>query len=375
MSTTGEFRAAIAAAATWQDAVGQLVAKLGVPGREHRVGFIYVTEALAANLPDIEILLRQSTGVPHWVGGAGLGVCGFRREIFDEPAMAAMVMPIGDDGFRLFGGIKTGVRDVADGNRDWLSANDPPLAIVHGDPRNSQVQDLVGELADYANAYLVGGLTSGEAGAMQLAGSAFSGGLSGVFLSPYALPVAVGLTQGCAPIGPPHTVTRAEGNVLIELDDQPALTVFQDDIGDVLSRDLRRVGGYIFAALPVAGSDTGDYLVRNLMGIDRDNGLLAIGDVVSAGDKVMFCRRDKDSAEEDLRRMLSRLRQRTGGGIRGALYYTCVARGPNQFGPGNREMKIIAEELGEFPIAGLFANGEINHNRLYGYSGVLTLFL
>jgi len=375
MSVTAEFRAATAAAAGWQDAVGQLVAKLGTLGREHRVGFIYVTEAFAADLPDIEVLLRQSTGVPHWVGGAGLGVCGFRKEYFDEPAMAAMVMPIGDEGFRLFGGVKAGVRDVVDGNRDWLAANDPPLAVVHADPRNSQVQDLVGELADYANAYLVGGLTSGERGAMQLAGSALSGGLSGMFLSPYALPVAVGLTQGCSPIGPAHTVTRAEGNVLIELDDQPALTVFKDDIGDALSRDLRRVDGYIFAALPVAGSDTGDYLVRNLMGIDRDNGLLAIGDVVSAGDKVMFCRRDEGSAEDDLRRMLGRLRQRAAGGIRGALYYTCVARGPNQFGPGSREMKIIAEELGEFPIAGLFANGEINHNRLYGYSGVLTLFL
>ncbi|MDH5513314.1 MAG: FIST C-terminal domain-containing protein, partial [Gammaproteobacteria bacterium] len=74
-------------------------------------------------------------------------------------------------------------------------------------------------------------------------------------------------------------------------------------------------------------------------------------------------------------RMLGRLRQRTANGVRGALYYTCVARGPNQFGPGGREMKIIADELGEFPIAGLFANGEINHNRLYGYTGVLTLFL
>jgi small ligand-binding sensory domain FIST len=73
--------------------------------------------------------------------------------------------------------------------------------------------------------------------------------------------------------------------------------------------------------------------------------------------------------------MLDRLRRRAGGGIRGGLYYSCVARGPNQFGPGSQEMKIIADELGDFPIAGLFANGEINHNRLYGYTGVLTLFL
>lgn len=375
MSTAGEFRSATATAARWQDAAGELVVNLGELDSVHRLGFVYVNEAFAADLPDIEVLLRQTTGVPHWVGAAGMGVCGLSVEHFDEPAIAALVMPIAADGFRLFGDIKAGVAETVAQNSDWLSANDPPLAVAHADPRNSQVQDLVAELADHANAYLVGGLTSGQGGAMQIAGRSMSGGLSGVFLSPYALPVAVGLTQGCSPIGPAHTVTRADGNVLIELDDQPALTVFQKDIGPRLSDDLRQVDGYIFAALPVTGSDTGDYLVRNLMGIDRDNGLLAIGDVVSDGDKVMFCRRDETSAVEDLRRMLNRLKQRCAGGIRGGLYHTCVARGPNQFGPGSREMKIITQELGEFPIAGLFANGEINHNRLYGYSGVLTLFL
>jgi small ligand-binding sensory domain FIST len=375
MIDAGEFRAAAAAMPRWQDAVGKIVVGLGKLGGEHQLGFVYVTETFAAELVDIEVLLRQSTGVPYWVGAVGMGVCGFRAEFFDEPAISVLVMPIDAEGYRLFGGIKSGVGEVVEENRDWLAANDPPLAVIHADPRNMHAQDLVGEFAERANAYLVGGLTSGQIGAMQVAGSAMSGGLSGVLVSPYALPVAVGLTQGCSPIGPAHTVTRADGNVLIELDGQPALDVFQEDIGDVLSRDLGQVDGYIFAALPVIGSDTGDYLVRNLMGVDRDNGLLAIGDVVSAGDKVMFCRRDESTASDDLRRMLDRLRQRTANGIRGALYYTCVARGPNQFGPGSREMKIIADELGEFPIAGLFANGEINHNRLYGYTGVLTLFL
>jgi len=375
VSGAGEFKAVTTAAPRWQDAVGRIIAGLGKLGREHRLGYVYVTESFAQALPDIETLLRQSTGVPHWVGAAGMGVCGLRAEYFEEPAISVLVMPIKTDGFRLFGPLKTGVRDVIAANADWLAANDPPLALVHGDPQNSQLQVLIEALADSANAYLVGGITSARPGAIQLAGGVASGGLSGVLLSPYALPVAVGLTQGCSPIGPAHTVTRADGNVLIELDGEPALEVFESDIGAVRAKGVRRTGGEIFAALPVAGSDTGDYLVRNLMGFDRDNGLLAIGDVVSAGDRVMFCRRDRETAADDLRRMLGRLRQRSPNAIRGALYYTCVARGPNQFGPGSREMNIIADELGEFPIAGLFANGEINHNRLYGYTGVLTLFL
>lgn len=375
MSAPGDYISAHAAAERWQDAAGSIVARLGQLERGYRLGFVFVTEAYARDLPEIEVFLRQTTGVPNWVGAAGMGVCGPCIEYFDEPAMSVLVLPIGDDAFRLFSDVTAGVGDVVSENLAWLRAADPPLAVTHADPGNAQIQSLVADLSDQANAYLVGGITSGESGAVQLAGKPASGGLSGVFLSPHAAPVAVGLTQGCSPIGPAHKVTRAEGNVLIELDDQPALDVFSGDIGDVLSRDLSRVAGYIFAALAVPGSDTGDYLVRNLIGVDRDNGLVAIGEVVSNGDSVMFCRRDQSTAADDLRRMLGRLKQRAGGGVRAGLYYSCVARGPNQFGPDSREMKIIADELGDFPIAGLFANGEINHNRLYGYSGVLTLFL
>ena len=375
MSAPGDYISAHAAAERWQDAAGSIVARLGQLESSHQLGFVFVTEAYAADLPEVEVFLRQTTGVPNWVGAAGMGVCGHCVEYFDEPAMSVLLLPIGDDAFRLFSDVTAGVGDVVSENLAWLQAADPPLAITHADPGNAQIQALVEDLSDRANAYLVGGITSGESGAVQLAGKSTSGGLSGVFLSPHAVPVAVGLTQGCSPVGPTHKVTRAEGNVLIELDEQPALEVFRGDIGEVLARDLRRVSGYIFAALAVTGSDTGDYLVRNLMGVDRDNGLVAIGDVVSSGDSVLFCRRDQGTATDDLRRMLDRLKQRASNGVRAGLYYSCVARGPNQFGPGSREMKIIADELGDFPIAGLFANGEINHNRLYGYTGVLTLFL
>ena len=375
MSVNDDYISAHASAGRWQDAAGSIVARLGRLERSHRLGFVFVTEAYAADLAEIEVFLRQTTGVPNWVGAAGMGISGYCVEYFDEPAMSILVLPIGDDAFRMFGDVTTGVEDVVSENLTWLQAADPALAVTHADPGNVQIQTLVEALSDQANAYLVGGITSGDIGAVQLAGKAVSGGLSGVFLSPHAVPVAVGLTQGCSPIGPTHKVTRADGNVLIELDDLPALDVFRGDIGEVMSRDLRRVSGNIFAALAVSGSDTGDYLVRNLMGVDQDNGLVAIGDMVSDGDSVMFCRRDQTTAIDDLRRMLARLKQRTAGGVKGGLYYSCVARGPNQFGPGSREMKIIAEELGDFPIAGLFANGEINHNRLYGYTGVLTLFL
>ena len=89
----------------------------------------------------------------------------------------------------------------------------------------------------------------------------------------------------------------------------------------------------------------------------------------------MFCRRDGDSAREDMRRMLRDLSRRAGGNIRGGVYFTCLGRGRYQFGEHSEELQMIREELGDFPLTGFYANGEISHNRLYGYTGVLTLFL
>jgi small ligand-binding sensory domain FIST len=150
----------------------------------------------------------------------------------------------------------------------------------------------------------------------------------------------------------------------------------KEEIGEILSRDLGHIGGLIFAALPVPGSDTGDYLVRNLMGVDPQQGLVAVGDYLEGQERLMFCRRDGNTAREDLQRMLDRLRQRVGNRpIRGGIYISCLGRGRHQFGDDSQELRCIQSELGDFPLVGFFANGEIYNGRLYGYTGVLTLFL
>ena len=72
---------------------------------------------------------------------------------------------------------------------------------------------------------------------------------------------------------------------------------------------------------------------------------------------------------------MKNLKARTRGTPKGGVYVSCVARGPNLFGKDSEELKMIREVLGDFPLAGFYANGEISNNRLYGYTGVLTLFL
>ncbi len=159
------------------------------------------------------------------------------------------------------------------------------------------------------------------------------------------------------------------------LDGRPALEVFNEDIGEVLARDLSRTAGYIFAGLPIEGSDTGDYLVRNLVGIDPENGYVAIGELVDPGQRLMFCKRDTATARKDLNRMLNDLKRSLVRPPRGGLYFSCLGRGAGLFGPGSAELGTISAALGEVPLVGFYANGEICHDRLYGYTGILTLFL
>jgi small ligand-binding sensory domain FIST len=375
VSETKDFLVAHASAAKWKDAAAEIIVSLKNVTAEHRLGFLYVTDDYADSLKDISVFLKQNTGVPHWVGTVGFGICAPATEYFGKAAMAVMIAPIPEDAFRTFNGVKSDVSAVVSNLQEWIG-DTPPLIVTHADPRNQNVPEIIEDLSRETNGFLIGGLTASRGAHPQLAEDVAEGEVSGVMMSLEAVPVAAALTQGCSPIGEIHRITSCEQNILIEIDGKPALDVFKEDIGEILARDLSKVAGYIFAALPVSGSDTGDYLVRNLTGIDPEQGLLAIGEYVEPGDHIMFCRRDHDSAVEDMRRMLGDLRKRAGNApIRGGLYYSCCARGPNQFGENSEELALIAEELGDFPLVGFFANGEISNNRLYGYTGVLTLFL
>lgn len=370
-------------AADWGRLALDCVAQLGPVADRAGLGFVYVTDALAAQLPQIVAMLRQSTGVKAWAGTVGIGIAASGVEYFDRPAMAVLVAALPGEAWRLVPNFErpSPEADPLADVRRWAEAqaagpmSGPPLGVVHADPRNPQLPELVTNLAETVSGFLVGGLASSRGAMDQVAGhEVVHGGLSGVLFAP-SVAVATGLSQGCSPIGPVRTVTAAQQNVLFEIDGRPALEVFKEDIGEVLARQLQKVAGYIHAAFPVAGDDTGDYLVRNLVGIDRERGWLAVGERVAAGDRVLFVRRDRAAAEEDLVRMIRRLRRGVSGAPKAGLYFSCLARGPNMFGPDSAELNIVRRELGDVPLVGMFCNGEISKNRLYGYTGVLTLFL
>jgi small ligand-binding sensory domain FIST len=353
------------------EAVALTLAGLSPLPQGANLGFVYATDTFAAELPSLVGRLREATGVKEWVGTVGLGVSATSAGYFDRPALSVMVGSLPEDSFRIFSGLEHGMERLRREHGAWLSEKQPSFGVVHADPRNPKTPEMVTRLADELPCYLVGGLTASRSRHAQIAGSghgAAEGGISGVLFAG-DVAVACGLSQGCSPIGPSRMVTDAEANVIKSIEGQPAV--------EVLKADLESSGQKpqaLHVALAVPGSDTGDYLVRNLVGVDPDRGWVGIGDQVSAGDRVTFCRRDPRTAAEDLERMLGRLKARRNATPAAGLYFSCVARGPHLFDGESTEAEMIAGALGSFPLTGFFGNGEISASRLYGYTGVLALF-
>lgn len=372
---TPAFRYAHSDLAPWEEAARTCLGQLGDFCERANLGFVYFTEALADHAPALVSWLHARLPDVQWVGAAGVGICAGDREYYDGPALAIMLGALPGDAFRLLPSVIHGGAGMAGARHVKTLGIKPHTAVVHGDPKNLEIADLIDALAaQVESGFLVGGLTSLRSSAhAQVAGHLTRGGLSGVVFSPQVI-LTTALTQGCTPLGHRHRITRSHRNLLIELDERPALETFKEDIGELLSRDLNRVAGYIYAAVPVPGSDRGDYTVRALLGIDPEQQVIAIGELVEPGSAVLFCRRDAAAAREDALRMLRDVSARLQGPPAGGLYFSCAGRGRSLFGPDSAELKLIREELGEFPLVGLFCSGEIYHDRLYGYTGVLLLF-
>ena len=345
------------------------------------LGILYVTEPAAQALPELVAALAMGTGIQQWTGGVGLGVCGAGEEVYDRPAAAVLTAAVPEDAFRIFASTGDPAADLPRQHGKWIEATQPILALVHADPRCPDLLRATIDAGTATGAFLVGGLVSHRTPATLVARTAGSNDSwhrcrrhrRADALAP-EIGVATALSQGCMPIGPVRRIDEARDNVVMVIDGRPALDVFREDIGPELAQNMRRIGGLVFAGLPVTGSDTGDYLVRNLMAIDPSQGWVVLGAEVSPGDPIVFCRRDPESAKQDLARMVKQLAGRLSGPPKAGVYVSCVARGVSLFGEAGVEATIIRETLGEFPLVGFFANGEISRDRLYGHTGILTLF-
>jgi small ligand-binding sensory domain FIST len=370
------FKFGHASASHWEEAAQACLIQMGdLSHSPANLGFLYTTDLLARNLPDILEYFKQKTGVSHWVGSVGIGICSHAKEYFNVPAIAVMLGQFPEDSFSVFSTTDDNFEKFSREHQSWSDNKQALFAIVHGDPRHNKVANFIFQVSErLGEGFLVGGLTSSRRQFVQIADTVIEGGLSGVLFSS-AVPLSTRLAQGCSPIGPRHQITESSNNIIIRIDERPALDVFKEDIGKKLANKLEKVAGSIFIALPVIGSDLGDYIVRNIIGIDPEHKFLAIGETVNSGTSIMFTRRAPKKARKNLIKMLNEIKASCKGRTpKGGLYHSCLGRGENLFGKNSEEVKIIQEVLGDFPMVGFFANGEIFYQRLYGYTGILTLF-
>lgn len=273
--------------------------------------------------------------------------------------------------------------------REWLDVNieDQPHFIFLADPFSFRGEEfLAGVDFAYPNSKKVGGLASGAQGAggnaLYLGDKIYNSGLIGIALSG-DIEVDTIVAQGCRPIGQPMKITECQDNLLKKLDDKPTLEVLQDLNESLSDADKKLLQASLFLGIEMdAMKDDpkqGDFLIRNLMGVDRESGALAIGALMRTGQLVQFHLRDKQMSAEDLDVMLTRyLSQGHAENASGALLFSCLGRGKYLYGKANHDTDMFRDKLGNIPLGGFFCNGEIgpvgNTTFLHGYTSSFGIF-
>lgn len=416
LKTSTHFASAWAEGTDWRDTAKTVLEKLETirtEGDGFSLGFLYITDDLADDAAGILNLFKSVTGIDNWLGCSGIGVCANGECFLNKTAIVVMIAKIPEDDFWVTQGTTLGLEQSEKNLKPWMDDNQPFCMIAHGDPMADEnpAHDL-SALAEMTESFLVGGLSSSRSAHVQFANDIVDNGVSGILLN-QSVGVVTGLSQGCKPISEAHSITQAHDNTIMELDNKPAFQVFTEDvrdyakahidnpqgeerpslgvsdIEDIIAPVKEMFQGDIHMAIPIQGSDQKDFMVRNIAGLDPENGWISIGQPVTQGDKVMFVRRNHDSVEEDLSKTLLNLRKRFHNDYgeadpKGALYISCVARAGQRLSTGRadiysdqsptNEMELIQEIIGDIPIIGYYASGEISNARLYGYTGILILF-
>ena len=409
----------------WPMAAGlvlaQLRAHMALPGyaTTPTLGLLYITDHYAPHARDIlDHLTAELPDVTDWSGTVGVGIASNNVEYFDEPALAVMLCDLPHDQYRVFSGVSP-LPAVATGH---FKAH---TALIHADSSTPDVAELINEMAERtASGYVFGGLAASRSNTVQFAVSGygnvkghgaasgvFSGGLSGVAFAQGAALISR-VTQGCQPITKNHEVTACEGNVVTALDGEPALDVMLVALNVTLDQPREALASVRNTLVGLSnpadalndervhhpGQFGAEVVVRHIIGLDPGRKGIAISDEPSVGMTLAFCERNAQAARADLIRVCAEIREELepeelsvevasalnapeaeaaphpARRIAGAIYVSCAGRGGPHFGAPSAELQIVRRALGDVPLVGFFAGGEIARHHLYGYTGVLTVF-
>ncbi|MQG87928.1 MAG: hypothetical protein FI699_03525 [SAR202 cluster bacterium] len=390
-----QWSSAISDAASFTEAVHeaseQILAKLD--GANPDLAVIFISSHHRPSYFTAPEVLAEALGAKVLIGCSAAGVIGGGQEVERRPgiAISAAVLP----------GVELSAFHL---NQDELPSPDAPPEAWHEllgllpvecpaimllpDPFTLRSDHLLAGLDfAYPSTVKIGGLASGggHPGANYLfinkksvrsgaVGIAFSGDLT----------VETIVAQGCRPIGEPLVVTESEINVISRLGDQTPLDVLRELFEAAGTRDKRLIRrslqiGIIMDRLSQDSGD-GEFLIRNVIGADEEDGTLAVGEHVQEGQIVQFFIRDAQAADEDLRMMLEEYIDNLNGEAipESALLFSCLGRGQYLYGSPDHDTNMFTEMVADIPIAGFFSNGEIgpigDQTFLHGYSASFAMF-
>ena len=372
------------------------------------LGLIFISSAFASEYSRLMPLLEEMLPMAAIVGCGGGGVIGTNRsgvtqEAEGSPAVSLSLARLPGVKVTTFHVSAEQLPDLDSPPDTWVDllgvpAEEKPQFIILADPFSAKINDLLQGL-DYAypGAPKVGGLAGGDGtrgAALFCNYRLYREGTVGVALSGNIVLDTI-VAQGCRPIGRPYRVTEGERNILLKLEEQT------DDNGSggaerspleslrelvqTLSEDDRELAQHSLFVGVVSDEfklrlEPGDFLIRNLLGVDPKVGAIAIGDRVRPGQRIQFHLRDARTSAEDLEMLLSRYQrsaQDSGRSSVGALMFSCLGRGEGLYGEPNFDSRLFGKYFNNIPLSGFFCNGEIGpvggSTFLHGYTSVFGI--
>ena len=343
---------------------------------------VFIDSRFQGRYADITGRLRERTGARHLIGASGQSVIGSALEAEDGSAVAVLALslpnaeftPIAIDPQQMTEDL---FQPLEDGPDVWLLFSNPFTIMT--DRLVAHLQQLRPELT------LLGGMASSHrqqqgcavfSDDRVLMGGAAMLGLRGVAVRPV-------VAQGAEPLGQPWIVTECEGNTVKQLGSRPALEVLQETLLALDDDTRERAARNLLVGLAMneyqESHERGDFLIRNVMGADRETGAVAINAVPRVGQTFQFQFRDAQAADDDLRTRLNDLKAllQPEEEVLGALLCSCNGRGRGLFGDPDHDAAALADIFGPTPTAGFFCNGEIGpvggENHLHGFTASIAV--
>jgi small ligand-binding sensory domain FIST len=370
-----------------EQAATAAMAQAGVPRADAVVVFFTVEHA--RHHQTLFSTLARMTGTDQIVGSSAAGILTGAGEVEGQQGLAVLVFSSNEIHSRpfLFQPLRERDAEVGAEIAQRVGPRQPSsLLILFPDTYHGQPRQLLQSMEQQIGFVPVVGAGSSENGSAQATyqfcgENCASNSIAGAQLSG-SFEMTIDITQGCQPITEPMVITRADKNLIFEINHRPALEIFSKLLKGPLAQDLRRALMFLFVGLP-AGTDRdtvgpGQYLVRNIIELDPEKGSIGIAEEVREGQSMIFALRDGQRARDDLNQMLQRQSRKLEGKPPAfGFYFNCCARGSSLYGIPGIDTAYIRQALGDFPLIGMFGGYELaplgRRNHLFAYTGVLAL--